>query len=479
MGFDVIVKNGRVVLEDGVKNTDIGIKGEKIVKIQKGLSDPNAKIIDAKNSYVIPGGIDVHVHFVLPFCGTVSKDDFFTGGRAALHGGVTTVIDFAGQGQYDNLWQGIEEKMRIAEKNAACDYSFHIMVTGPKKIKDLDYEFKRLVDNGITSIKMFMIYESEGWQSDDADILKALETAKKYGITVMLHAESDKLIKYYINKYYPNGTKVNDAYGHAKTRPHVTEGEATSRAIRLAQAAESTLYIVHISAGETADHLKRAHEAGVLAFGETCPQYLVLDDSVFKKENGHFYGTCPQIKKKSDSKRLWKALKDGDLICVSTDTCTFDSKQKAMWEGDFTKIPFGLPGVETMIPVVYTYGVKKGVFSITHFAKLISTNPAKFFGLYPQKGTIKVGSDADIAVLDDKQTTVKASELYTNCDFSPYEGFKLSGFAKYTLLRGKVVIEDGKYTGKEKDGKFIKRKPYGYKLLDKPFKVQPKKYIYA
>ncbi|MFH1724544.1 MAG: dihydropyrimidinase [Elusimicrobiota bacterium] len=472
MAFDLIVANGTVVTAQETFKADIGVKGERIAALGESLDREGARVIDAKGKTVIPGGIDVHVHLQLPFCGTVSSDDFETGTRAAACGGVTTVIDFAMQGDHDNLMAGVEARMGEAEGKVCVDYSLHSGITGFKRLKDPRRELKRLMDFGVPSHKVFMIYEKEGWQSDDGDFFQALEYAKDIGATICVHAESEKVMSMLIRRYLPSKRK-HGAWAHVLSRPNFIETEAVQRALKWSEVTGGHLYVVHLSTGEGAQLFKDAHSRGVNAHTETCAQYLLLDDKVFKdKKRGHLYATCPQIKKKADSERLWKGLADGEISIVSTDTCTFTTKQKAMWKGDFTKIPFGMPGTETLLPAVYTHGCKAGRFSLNHFVSLISTNPAKLMGMYPKKGTIAPGSDADLAVIDPKaRRTIDYKKLSTNCDWSPYQGRTLWGFPEYTVSRGEVIVEKGGFTGRPGRGKFVKRSGYGWRQLTKPWAV--------
>lgn len=472
MAFDLVVKGGRIYTATDTYEADIGVKGEKIAAIGDDLKANGARVVNAKDRQIIPGGIDVHVHCQLPFCGTVSSDDFESGTKAAACGGVTTIIDFAMQGPHDNLMAGVEARMKEAESKVCVDYSLHTGITGWKKIKDPRREFKRLMDFGIPDHKMFMIYEKEGWQSDDADIFEALMEAKEIGATICMHAESERVMNFLIGKYLSMKEKVG-AYGHVLSRPNFIEEEAIQRAIKWAEATGGHLYVVHMSTAGGAQLFKEAQAKGINVHVETCPQYLVLNDDVFKdKKKGHWYATCPQIKKKEDNERLWQGLTDGEVAIVSTDTCTFTIKQKAMWNGDFTRIPFGMPGVETLLPSLYTFGVKAGKFSLNHFVSVISTNPAKLMGMYPRKGTIAVGTDADLSIIDPKAArTIDYKNLATHCDWSPFQGWKMSGFPETTLSRGEVVVEKGKFIGKKGRGKFIKRGPYGWKNLSRPWAV--------
>jgi len=457
MKLDTIVKGGTITTASESYIGDIGIANGKIVALGRDLqSDNGANVIDAKGKQVLPGAIDVHVHLQLPFCGTVSADDFESGTRAAARGGVTTVIDFAIQDVDKGLMAGIEKRMAEADPKVAVDYSLHSIII--KWSDKIEKEMKKVVDSGIPSFKMFMIYEKEGWQSDDAALFSALSESANTGATICVHAESERVMNVLIKRYLQQ--KVG-AYGHVLSRPNFIEEEAIQRAIKWTEVTGGRLYIVHMSTGEGADQVKIGQSKGIHVHAETCPQYLVLNDEVFKdKKFGHLWATCPQIKKAKDNQRLWRGLVDGEVRVVSTDTCTFTKTQKAMWNGDFTKIPFGMPGVETLLPSVYTAGFKEGLFSLNHLVKLVCTNPAKIMGLYPHKGTIALGSDADVIIIDPKKSKViDYKELDTNCDWSPFQNWKMFGFPDVTLSRGKVVVDKGKFVGKKGHGKFIKRRP--------------------
>lgn len=461
MKYDLIIKNGTIVTSTATFEGDIGIKDERIACICKDLSGADAeRIIDAAGRFVMPGGIDVHVHFELPFCGTVSADDFLSGSKAGAMGGVTTFIDYAGQDAEKGLMAGVNARMEAAREKVCIDYSLHCIINNWNNA--IREEMDEVVKFGIPTFKMFMIYESEGWQSDDADLFAGLEATKENGARIMVHAESDKVMNYLIDRYLKIKDEVG-AYGHTLSRPNFVEYEAVQRAITWTKATGGRLYIVHMSTGEAAEILHHARHHGVNVYAETCPQYLLLDDEVFKDpERGHLYACCPQVKKPKDQERLWKALAHEDVSIVSTDTCTFDTKQKDMWNGDFSKIPFGLPGIETLLPSVYTYGVQQGRFDLNHFVTLISTNPAKLMGLYPKKGELCAGADADVIIVDPKKSkTIDYKNLAHNCDWSPYQGMRMSGFPDFTICRGKVIVEDGEFAGKPGYGKFIKRKPFG------------------
>ena len=458
--LDLIIKNGKVVTASDTYVADVGVKDGKINTIGADLNPgPDSQIIDAKGKYVFPGGIDVHVHLQLPFSGTVSADDFENGTKAAACGGVTTVLDFAIQTKGKSIMEAVEARRAEADSKVCIDYGLHAAITDWNETTQA--EIKKVIDYGIPTFKMFMIYKNEGWMADDGMLFNALEETAKLGGHIGVHAESVDVLDMLIERYAKEKEKWG-AYGHTLSRPSYTESEAIVRAIKWAEVTGGQLYIVHMSTGEGTDAVAAARERGVNVYAETCPQYLLLDDEVFKGENGHLYATCPQIKKPHDSERLWKGLADGDVQIIATDTCTFDTKQKAAWNGDFRKIPFGMPGVETMVPLMYTEGVGKRGFSVNHLVSLVSTNPAKLFGMYPKKGTIAIGSDADIVVFDpEKKVTLKAENLQTNCDWSPFEGWNLVGYPAVTISKGKVVAEDGKFVGNVGHGEFLKRAPYG------------------
>ncbi|MFW9831278.1 MAG: dihydropyrimidinase [Candidatus Thorarchaeota archaeon] len=457
MKLDLLVKNGTIVTAIDTYQADIGVQNGKITKLAQELKpDSSTQIIDASDRYVFPGAIDVHVHFQLPFSGTVSADDFENGTKAAAMGGVTTILDFAIQQKEHSIMEAVEARRKEADDKVCIDYGLHAAITDWNE--ETRSEIKQVIDYGIPSFKMFMIYKNEGWMADDGMLFQALEETKKFGGMIGVHAESVFVLDMLIERFAKEKEKWG-AYGHCLSRPDFVESEAVQRAIKWAEVTGGRLYIVHMSAGESAQYVHDAKLRGVDVYAETGPQYLLLDDSVFKGKNGHLYATCPQIKKKEDNIRLWQGLVNGDIQVIATDTCTFDTQQKAMWGGDFRKIPFGLPGVETMFPLMYTEGVGKQHFTINHLIKLTSTNPARLFGMYPKKGTIDIGCDADLVVFDPtKKVTIRAKELQTNCDWNPFEGWKLTGYPQITISRGKVISEDGKFVGERGKGQFLRRR---------------------
>jgi dihydropyrimidinase len=434
----------------------VGIVGEKIAALGTDLEAGGAQVIDAKGHHVIPGVLDVHVHLALPFMGAVSADDYITGTRAGARGGVTTLIDFAIPYKGDSLSQAVDKWHKKAEGKSLIDYTFHVCVTRWDEHKD---QIRGMVDRGFTTFKEFMIYESEGWQADDRAMFGTLEKMEECGSMLLVHAESPRVLDELIARYHtPELMKKYGARLHPMTRPNFIEAEAIGRAVQWSEATGGQLYIVHMSTAEGADIIKAAQARGVPVIAETCAQYLVLDDSVFDREDGHLYACCPQVKKPEDMERLWKGLKNGEVSVVSTDTCTFTREQKAGWKGDWTKIPMGLPGLETLLPLMYTRGVLDGRLTLEEMCLKLSTNPAKIMGLFPRKGAIQVGADADIAIIHPaKKHNVVPKQMETNADWSPYDGWDLAGFSRTTLSRGDVIVDDYKVVGKMGRGKWLPR----------------------
>lgn len=463
MHFDTILHGGTVVTADGASKLDVAIRGERIAAVGRNLTAKAAAstvVRDVTGKLVFPGFLDVHVHLELPFCGTVSSDDWTSGTRAAARGGVTTLIDFAIPYAGETLRDAFDNWKSKAERKAAVDYCFHLAITdwdrhGP--------EMPAMVELGCPTFKEFMIYASEGWQSDDRAIFGALEQCKRLGAMLLIHAESPRVLDELISRHHTDA--LMQKYGarlHAITRPNFLEAEAIERAIAWSRATGGRLYIVHMSTSEGADLIRRAQAEGVDVYAETCAQYLVLDDRVFEGDDGHLFACCPQVKKKRDQERLWHGLKRGEVSVVSTDTCTFTREQKAMWNGDWTKIPMGLPGLETLIPILYTHGVLKGRLSLKELAAKCATNPAKLMGLYPKKGTIRAGSDADLVVIDPKRRTkVDWRTMETNADWSPYQGWSLAGFAETTFSRGRAIVEQGMFVGEPGWGQWLPRRKAG------------------
>jgi dihydropyrimidinase len=460
MRFDRVVAGGTVVTPGGTFTGDVGIVGEQIAALGASLDRDGAEVVDARGHLVLPGVLDVHGHHELPFCGTVSADDYRSGTRAGARGGVTTVIDFAIPSPGGTLADAADTWMRKAEGKALIDYTFHICITRWQEQRD---QIAGMVARGFTTFKEFMIYESEGWQSDDRALFGTLEQMREHGAMLLVHAESARVLDELIARHHtPELMARWGAQLHRITRPNFIEAEAVQRAVRWCEATGGQLYIVHMSTAEGTEIVRAAQARGVPVLAETCVQYLVLDDSVFARDDGHLFACCPQLKTPADAARLWEGLRRGEVSVVSTDTCTFTREQKAMWGGDWTRIPMGLPGLETLLPLTYTRGVLEGRLTLEEMCAKLSTNPARIMGLAPRKGAIAVGADADLAIIHPTATRrVTPPEMETNADWSPYEGWELAGFARTTLSRGEVIVDDYRVVGREGRGRWLPRTTAG------------------
>ena len=450
-----LIQNGRIVTAVDDYNADILIDGETVSMIGKSIDVEADRTIDAGGKLVIPGGIDPHTHMELPFGGTSSSDDFFTGTRAAAFGGTTTIIDFAVQNKGESMTAGVDAWHKKAEGKTCIDYGFHLITTD---FEDGDEkEMYKLIDEGISSFKLFMAYPGV-FLADDATIFRAMSAAGKRGGLICMHAENGIVINEIIKRFLADG-RTAPKY-HALTRPTIAEAEGVHRAIAIAEMAESPVYIVHLSCTDALNQVRQARDRGISAFAETCPQYLFhsIDDYGDGWE-GAKYVMTPPLREKHNQAELWKGLKMDDLQVISTDHCPFCMKeQKELGKDDFSKIPNGAPGVENRMSLIYNGGVVENRISLNRFVELTSTAAAKMFGLFPKKGTIAVGSDADIVIFDpEKEHTFGVDAEHMNVDYSSYEGWTIKGKVETVLSRGRVIIENGEHKGNAGDGQFLKR----------------------
>jgi len=451
-----LIKNGRIITAVDDYKADILIENGIISTIGARLDIEADTTIDATHKFVIPGGIDPHTHMELPFGGTQASDDFFTGTRAAAFGGTTTIIDFAVQYKGQTLTEALDNWHAKAEGKTAIDYGFHLITT------DLEDnrvpEMHRIMDEGVTSFKMFMAYPGV-FLVDDATIFRAMSAAGERGGLICMHAENGIVINEIIKRALAEG-RTAPKY-HSLTRPTIAEAEGVHRAIAIAEMAEAPVYIVHLSCTDALNQVRQARDRGINAFAETCPQYLFLsyDNYLEPGFDGAKYVMTPPLRDKSNQAELWKGLRMDDLQVISTDHCPFCMKeQKELGRDDFSKIPNGAPGVEHRVPLIYNGGVVENRISLNRFVELTSTAAAKMFGLFPKKGTVAVGSDADIVIFDpEKQQTISAATHHMNVDYSAYEGKTIQGVVETVLSRGKVIIENGEYKGKQGDGQYLKR----------------------
>jgi dihydropyrimidinase len=460
----ILISGGTVVTAEGTLAADVLVAGERIAAVlardltgEPGAPPADApaaeaadQVIDATGKYVLPGGIDAHTHMEMPFGGTFSADTFETGTRAAAWGGTTTIIDFAVQAKGTSLLATLDKWHAKADGNCAIDYGFHMIVSDVNEtsLKEMD----SCIAAGVNSFKMFMVYATDG------EILLAMQQASRSGATVMMHAENGIAIDQLVAQALAAGR--TDPVNHGLTRPPELEGEATSRAITLAKVAHCPLYIVHLSAAQALAAVAEARDNGQNVFAETCPQYLYLsiDDLARPDFEGAKFVASPPLRPREHQDSLWKGLRTNDLSVVSTDHCPFCFKdQKQLGRGDFAKIPNGMPGVEHRMDLLHA-GVAAGQISLPRWVEVSSTTPARMFGLYPRKGVIAPGSDADIVIYDPQaRQTLSAATHHMNVDYSAYEGMEITGQVVTTLSRGRVVISDGEYLGGAGHGQFLAR----------------------
>jgi dihydropyrimidinase len=454
-----LITNGTIVGADGSQAADVLIDGETIAAIGTDLAAAGMtaeETIDASGKWVIPGAIDVHTHMELPFGGTFAKDTFETGTRAAAFGGTTTIVDFAVQTRGKSLRDGLDAWHAKAEGNAVADYGFHMIMSdvNDATLREMD----GLVDEGVPDFKLFTAYPGV-FYSDDGAIFRAMQQTAKNGGLIMMHAENGMAIDVVAAQTVEAGT--TDPIGHGLARKAVFEGEATNRVIRLAEAAGVPVYIVHLSASDALTEVRQARDRGSKAFAETCPQYLFLSlDDLGNGFEGAKFVCSPPLRPKETWDDLWRGLVKDDLQVVSTDHCPFDFHgQKELGRGDFRKVPNGLPGVEDRVDLMHDGGVVAGRITKERWVDILSTAPAKLFGMYPQKGAITVGSDADVVVYDpNRKRTISAKTHHMDVDYSCYEGRQVQGGSDVVLSRGTVIVRDGQFTGRKGAGKFVKRR---------------------
>ncbi|HXI79974.1 MAG TPA: dihydropyrimidinase [Verrucomicrobiae bacterium] len=461
-----LISNGTVVTAEGSQQADVLVDGETIAQIGRGLAGAGIaadETIDAAGRWVIPGGIDVHTHMELPFGGTFAKDTFETGTRAAAFGGTTTVVDFAVQSRGKSLREGLDAWHAKAEGNAVADYGFHMIMSDVTD--DSLAEMDGLVAEGVPDFKLFTAYPGV-FYSDDGAIFRAMQRTAKNGGLIMMHAENGMAIDVVAADEVAAGR--TDPYYHGVARYPIFEGEATNRVIRLAEAAGVPVYIVHLSARDALNAVREARDRGAMTFAETCPQYLFLSlEDMRNGFDGAKFVCSPPLRPADHQADLWTGLVKDDLQLVSTDHCPFDFHgQKELGRGDFRKIPNGLPGVEDRVDLLHDGGVVGGRITRERWVEIVSTAPAKLFGMYPRKGAVAVGSDADLVVYDPNATrTISAKTHHMDVDYSCYEGRQVRGRSDIVLSRGSVVVRDGAFVGRKGHGRFVKRATADYARL--------------
>jgi len=457
----LLIQNGTVVTADSTFAADVLIGGSTIREVRAGIPANGHTTVDASGLLVLPGGVDAHTHLDMPFGGTTSADDFETGTRAAAIGGTTTIVDFAIQARGTKMRGALDTWWRKAEGKACIDYGLHMIVTdlGSSGLEDMD----EMVREGVASFKLFMAYPNV-LMVDDATIFKALQQTSKNGALICMHAENGSVIDVIVQQALAEG-KTAPVY-HALTRPTVAEAEAVQRAIAMSEMAGAPVYIVHLSSEDALNQVREARDRGLPAFAETCPQYLLLsleDHMPGKSFEEAKYVFTPPLREKKNQAKLWDGLKDDHLQVVSTDHCPFCfADQKALGKDDFTKIPNGGPGIENRMQLIHHHGVNSGKLSLNRFVEITATAPARIFGMYPRKGTLAAGSDADIVLWDPKaEHTISAATHHMRVDYSMFEGFKVRGNARKVYSRGELVVDGGKFVGKVGRGKYLRRAARG------------------
>jgi dihydropyrimidinase len=464
--MSTLIKNGTLLTASETFEADILVEGEQIARIGKGLDEGSAKVIEAAGKLVMPGGVDPHTHFDLPMFGTVSSDDHYTGHKAAAFGGTTTVMDFV-PFDYGTMQESVDAWSRKAEK-AAIDYSFHMNLT--KFNETIAREIPALRQMGITTLKVFTAYNGR-LRLDDGSIFRALRVARENGLLVMAHCENGDVIDTLIPEALAAGHTSPE--WHALTRPAWGGVESTLRMAAMASEAEAPVYIVHMNVAGEVDMLRYARERGAPVMGETCPQYLFFTIADLRRPDGAKWICSPPMRTEADNARLWAGLQDGTLQTVGTDHCPFffDGTRPITYEGrpvkipgkelgrdDFTKIPNGLPGVQDRLPILWTYGVRAGRISLNQLVALNSTNPARIFGLYPRKGALLPGSDADIVIWDPEQRVkYGVGRSHQRTDYNLYEGWELVGYPEKVFLRGKLIVDGEQWLGRSGQGQFLER----------------------
>ena len=449
-----LFKNGTVVSGRGTRRADVLVEDEKILQVARGISDPLARTVDVTGKLLLPGFIDAHTHFDLDVCNTTTADDFDSGTRSAIRGGTTTVVDFACPNKGESLHYGLDLWHKKADGKCWCDYGFHMTIDDWNE--DIEREIDDMYAAGISSFKMYMTYPA--MMIGDEAMYKALKKLKEKGGICGVHCENSGVINALIEEKRAAG--ATGVASHPETRPDYLEAEAVGRLLRIAQAVDIPVVIVHLTNAAALAEVHAARRRGQKVYVETCPQYLVLDDSVYYNEDysrAARYVCAPPLRKSADCRALWAGLRRGEIQTVSTDHCSFTLEQKEAGRGDFTRIPGGLPGVEARGELVYSFGVATRKISLAAMCRVLSENPAKLYGMFPRKGVIAPGADADIVVYDPRADHIlRAEDMVSRAGYTPYECFVTRGSIAQVWLRGRLMVEDGQVVG-DRMGQYILR----------------------
>ncbi|MEM3671088.1 MAG: dihydropyrimidinase [Thermoprotei archaeon] len=454
--MDIVVKNAKVVTAAEIFDADIGIENGKIKAYSHDMQPNNAEVIDVGGKIVLPGAIDAHTHMSFPFMGTTSADDFWSGTVSAACGGTTSIIDFVLPKPSQTMSSALDEYRRKADPDVAVDYGLHMIFKSHNEPEASSVA--QIVNQGVSSFKLFMTYRKEGLMLDDSGIFKVMKAVGAANGLVAVHAENNGIIENLVQENLSASNK--GAKYHALSKPDLAEGEAVSRAAYLARQAGAKCYIVHLSSDAGRMALETAQASGCNIFAETCPHYLILTADLYERPDGRNFVMSPPLRSKKDCESLWEGIRRGSIQTIGSDHCPFTSEQKNMGRDDFTKIPNGVPGTETIVPLMFSEGFKKGRISIFDMVRVTSFNPARHFGIYPSKGTLAVGSDADLVVVDpSKRVRLTADVLHTKIDYSIYDNITTEGYPVLTMSRGEVVMRDGEFLGSKGRGRFLSRTP--------------------
>jgi len=446
--YDLVIKKGTVVTEEFRYDGDLAVEGETVAALGEDLK--GKREISAEGLYVLPGGIDIHTHMALPVGGTSSSDDFVTGTKAAAHGGITAIVDFTVGAPETTLGDDLRSRLETAAP-AMVDYSFHVEIVGwhDSRVREMADVFEK----GLRTFKFFTAYGDSGRRTKNGQLLEAFRTVSSLGATALVHAEDDDVIHRLMERLPSDG--MSDMRNLAVTRPDDCEALAVATVGWIAGRTGARVHVVHLSSALGIEEVLRQRKAKAAMSCETCPQYLLLTSDVYGRPEGHLFSASPSLKTEADNQRLWQGLALGEVDFLTTDHCPFTKRQKT-WKGTFTDLPYGLPGVETSRILLHSEGVRKGKLSIEDFVRVTSSAPARFMGWYPKKGTLLPGSDADIVLFDPRlEWTLSADALHMAVDFSPYEGWKVTGRPVCTLSRGEVIMQDGEVTDREGRGRFL------------------------
>ena len=454
--LDTAIVGGRVVIGDRVATADIGICGEQVVEIAaRGRLDTALRTVDARGAIVMPGGIDPHVHTRWPFLQATTADDFLQSSRAAAFGGTTTIIDSVIRRSPQTVLDAIAARRGMADGDVVLDYALHCAVGDPDDFDPAGIE--AAAADGVGAIKLYLTYKARGLMTTDGLMLRVMESAAASGAIVKVHAENGFIADANVERFYRDGHTTAEWF--PRTKPAWVEAEAIGRAATIARRTGVALYVVHVSSEAGLGEIRRARAQGATVHAETCPQYLLLDESVFSRPDGHRFLCSPPIRSLADQEALWTGIADGTMDTIGSDHCVFLGHQKDEFRGDFARVPNGLPGVETRLPLLLSEGTRRGI-PLPRLVEVLSTNVARIFGLYPAKGVIDPGSDADLVVWDpDASRVVTTEDLHMGCDWTPYEGVAVKGWPRTVIARGEVVVDDGAFTGALGRGRYLKAWP--------------------